>query len=121
MTSTTAVDRRPRFPLLKKSAAILFWIAVWEIVSLCVGQELLVPSPAQVLVRLLQLLRETDFWLISAASLLRVVGRGDRHAAGHTALYRAAGFRQGVFLPDFPGAQADRKDLRLCLSGSKER
>ena len=68
MTSTTAVDRRPRFPLLKKSAAILFWIAVWEIVSLCVGQELLVPSPAQVLVRLLQLLRETDFWLISAAS-----------------------------------------------------
>ena len=51
----------------------------------------------------------------------RVVGRGDRHAAGHTALYRAAGFRQGVFLPDFPGAQADRKDLRLCLSGSKER
>ena len=71
MTSTTAVDRRPRFPLLKKSAAILFWIAVWEIVSLCVGQELLVPSPAQVLVRLLQLLRETDE---SVAEIARAVG-----------------------------------------------
>ena len=85
MTSTTAVDRRPRFPLLKKSAAILFWIAVWEIVSLCVGQELLVPSPAQVLVRLLQLLRETDFWLISAASLLRIM-------AGYLAAVVAAVF-----------------------------
>lgn len=84
MTSTTAVDRRPRFPLLKRRGDP-FWIAVWEIVSLCVGQELLVPSPAQVLVRLLQLLRETDFWLISAASLLRIM-------AGYLAAVVAAVF-----------------------------
>ncbi len=83
MTSTTAADKRPRFSLLKKSAAILFWIAVWEMVSLCVGQELLVPSPAQVLVRLSQLLRETDFWLFSAASLLRIM-------AGYLAAVAAA-------------------------------
>ncbi len=73
-TSTIAADKRPRFSLLKKGAAILFWIAVWEILSLCVGQELLVPSPAQVLVRLSQLLRETDFWRIAASSLLRIMG-----------------------------------------------
>ena len=85
MTSTTAVDRRPRFPLLKKKRGDPFLDRVWEIVSLCVGQELLVPSPAQVLVRLLQLLRETDFWLISAASLLRIM-------AGYLAAVVAAVF-----------------------------
>lgn len=72
-TSTTAAEKKRVVSLLKKCAALLFWAAVWQIVSLCVGQELLVPSPAQVLVRLSQLVRETDFWLVSAGSLLRIM------------------------------------------------
>lgn len=82
-TSTTAADKKQLFSLLKKTAAILFWIAAWQIVSLCVGQELLVPSPAQVLVRLSQLLQETGFWHIAAGSLLRIM-------AGYLAAVAAA-------------------------------
>lgn len=83
MISTTAAEKKRVASFVKKSAAILFWIAVWQIVSLCVGQELLVPSPAQVLVRLSHLLRETEFWRISAGSLLRIM-------AGYLAAVAAA-------------------------------
>lgn len=72
-TSITAAEKKRLSSLIKKCAALLFWIAVWQIVSLCVGQALLVPSPAQVLVRLSQLVRGTDFWLVSAGSLLRIM------------------------------------------------
>lgn len=71
--STTAADKRQGKSLLWKIAAALFWVAAWAILSRCVGQELLVPSPAQVIVRLSQLLRETDFWRITAGSLLRIM------------------------------------------------
>lgn len=46
---------------------------VWQVVSLVVGQELLVPSPATVLTTLLHLAATPDFWQTTAVSLLRVL------------------------------------------------
>ena len=51
----------------------VFWIGVWQLLSLLVGQELLLPSPMQVLARLWELMGTADFWKAAGWSLGRVV------------------------------------------------
>ncbi len=53
--------------------AAVFWVAVWQLVSLLVGEVLLVPSPGVVLRTLLTLARTLAFWQVTGASLLRMV------------------------------------------------
>jgi NitT/TauT family transport system permease protein len=55
-------------------AAALFWLAVWQVASLVVGQELLVPAPAVVGATLLGLAGTPAFWETVGWSLLRVGG-----------------------------------------------
>lgn len=63
--------------------ALLFWLAVWQLVSLWVGQELLVPSPLSVGRALLELIGQWQFWASAGMSLLRVLeGFGLGIAAG---------------------------------------
>ncbi len=50
-----------------------FWLTVWQIASVAVGQELILPSPLSVGRTLLRLCGERDFWLSAAASLWRVL------------------------------------------------
>ena len=54
-------------------AALLFWTALWALLARSVGQELLLPSPLQVLRRLLALAATVDFWSSTAWSILRVL------------------------------------------------
>jgi NitT/TauT family transport system permease protein len=54
-------------------AALVFWLAVWQVASLVVGQELLVPSPAVVFGTLGGLLGTAAFWQVTGWSLLRVL------------------------------------------------
>ena len=56
MVSTTQRTR------IIKAGAIAFWLAVWEIASLLIGEELFLPSPLSVLKRLVTILPEPDFW-----------------------------------------------------------
>lgn len=49
-----------------------FWLLVWQIVSVAVGQELLVPAPGLVAATLWELCRTADFWQAAAASLVRI-------------------------------------------------
>lgn len=62
----------PRSVLISLGA-ILFWLALWALLSRAVGQELLLPSPLQVLRRLLCLAQTADFWRMTARSILRVL------------------------------------------------
>lgn len=50
----------------------MFWLAVWQVVSLVVDQVLLVPSPGVVLSTLIGLVRTTQFWQVAGWSLLRM-------------------------------------------------
>ena len=59
--------------LLRKLAVLLFWLALWAVLSKAVGQELLLPSPLQVLRKLCALAGTADFWRSIGFSLLRVV------------------------------------------------
>ena len=54
--------------------AVIFWLAVWQIASMVLRQELFLVSPARVLLRLSQLALEPPFWASVASSLLRIGG-----------------------------------------------
>ena len=52
---------------------VLFWLGVWQLAA-AVGQELLLPGPAAVGRRLLELAAGAVFWQTALASLLRIFG-----------------------------------------------
>ncbi len=53
-------------------AAALFWLAVWQVVSMLVDQVLLVPAPLVVLATLFDLVKTPTFWAVTGSSLLRM-------------------------------------------------
>lgn len=60
--------------IIKTICAFLFWMAVWHLVSISVGQELILPAPMSVFRTLLELGKTWEFWLASIYSLLRIFG-----------------------------------------------
>lgn len=71
-TSTTAVKVFSN-KIIKKTAAALFWVAVWEAAYLVVNQDLLIASPVQVIRRLSQLMWEAPFGVTVAHSMARIM------------------------------------------------
>ena len=69
MTSITKDKLKKPLSVL---AAVLFWLAVWYLLSLCVGSELLLPSPVKVVKRLCLLGATSEFWKITLSSVLRI-------------------------------------------------
>ena len=59
--------------ITKYTAIAVIWIAIWELVSLAVANELLFPSPITVCIALWALLREGDFYLTVGTSILRII------------------------------------------------
>ncbi len=53
-------------------APVLFWIVIWEIASLLIGREVLLPSPLRTLSRLGELLPTAAFWQKALSSLVRI-------------------------------------------------
>lgn len=64
MTSTTSASKRA----LRAVAVAAVWIALWQILSMIVGLELLLPSPASTALRLAELVMTSVFWRSVAAS-----------------------------------------------------
>lgn len=58
--------------VLEGTAALIFWLAVWQGVALLVRQPLLLPGPLAVGVRLCQLAATAAFWQTTALSLGRI-------------------------------------------------
>ena len=57
---------------VKKLLAACFWLGIWYAAYLAVHQEILIPSPAAVLVRLGELCLQGDFWRTVGFSFLRI-------------------------------------------------
>lgn len=57
----------------KKAAALLFWLIVWQGISMAIGQEILLVSPVSVVVRLMELMGQTVFWQSVRFSFVRIV------------------------------------------------
>lgn len=58
---------------VRKLYPLIFWLLVWQLLSLCVGQSLLLPSPLSVASRLFRLMSSAAFWRITALSILRIL------------------------------------------------
>ena len=56
-----------------KAGAIIFWLLVWEVASLLIGEELFLPSPAGVLIRLAEIIWLPGFWSSIAFTLVRIM------------------------------------------------
>jgi len=59
--------------IVKKWIAVLFWVIVWQMLTSKVDNFLLLPAPAQVLSRLLELMGTAAFWKITAVSIGRIL------------------------------------------------
>lgn len=68
---------------LRLGLAALFWVAVWQVAAMAVGQGILLASPVDTLVRLAELIQTGDFW----RSVLFTLG----HILAGYALASAAG------------------------------
>lgn len=72
MTSIMEQNKKIK-SVIKKIAAFAFWILVWQIISMIVQQEILIVSPAKVILRLSQLVLQGEFWLTAGTSILRIM------------------------------------------------
>jgi NitT/TauT family transport system permease protein len=67
-----------RGKLIKKIIYVVisavFWTALWDFLSYKVGQELLLPSPAATVTRLLELIKTKPFWEAAGVSLSNTLG-----------------------------------------------
>ncbi len=59
--------------IIKYTITAAFWVAVWQLISLVVGLEILVPSPIKTLTTLFSLLGEGKFYLAVVSSLIRII------------------------------------------------
>ncbi len=58
---------------IKKIIILLFWLAVWQILAMCVDNFLLVVTPLQALRALFTLAGQAEFWQSAFGSLWRIV------------------------------------------------
>lgn len=73
MEHCQTMDSTIRENKVLKAGAILFWLLVWETASLIIGEELFLPSPIRVLLRLIQLLPDLGFWGAVLFTLCRIL------------------------------------------------
>ena len=64
--------RRPLPGPLRGALVVVFWLGVWQLAALAVGQEIVLASPVRVVARLSELVVTADFWVVVAHSLLRI-------------------------------------------------
>lgn len=68
------LKNKGRIPgFVKKLLTAAFWLCVWQATYFCVGQEILVVSPACAFGRLFQLAEHVDFWLTALRSMARIL------------------------------------------------
>lgn len=54
--------------------AVIFWLLIWEAASIAIGQEILLVSPVDVLIRLGELVVTAEFWQSVGFSIAKIAG-----------------------------------------------
>ena len=67
------LSKKALIKLISIVASVFFWVLVWAIASLKVGNEFLLPDPLLTAKRLLELASEKEFWVSASSSLLRIL------------------------------------------------
>ena len=71
MTSTSPADSGRGRPKLRLWA-VVFWLAVWQIGSMAIDEQIILVSPVRVLLRLCELLPTAGFWTAVASTMGRI-------------------------------------------------
>ena len=66
-----STGKRKKF--IRGGIAAIFWLGVWQVAALIVGQELILPSPISVARALWELAGEAEFWLLTAKTMWRII------------------------------------------------
>ena len=74
MSSITAAKGSGQIPTPIKFWAVVVWLAVWQAVSMALGQEILLVSPVSVVIRTGKLALEAEFWQTIMFSFSRIAG-----------------------------------------------
>ena len=73
MKASTILQSKMRIKkYLKVLAVAAFWLAIWQVVYMIVGTEILMVSPYDVVKRIITLAGTSYFWLTAASSLVRI-------------------------------------------------
>lgn len=64
----------PSKTALPKFWAVAVLLILWQLAAMLIGQDILLASPVEVFLRLLQLIVQWDFWRTVAFSMLRILG-----------------------------------------------
>ena len=64
---------RPLLPNQERAFALLFWLAVWQIAALVIGQKILLVTPLEALRCFLAMLPQPAFWARVIFSTLRIL------------------------------------------------
>lgn len=67
MKGITTSDKKYR-----KWLALLFWLAVWQLAGMCIGEEILLATPLSALKSLAGLLPQPEFWKTVSFSMTRI-------------------------------------------------
>lgn len=70
---TTSIIRDKGKNSVQGCLVLCFWLAVWQVIYLAVGQDILVASPAQVLNRIVVLGTNSSFWGAIGVSCIRIL------------------------------------------------
>jgi NitT/TauT family transport system permease protein len=71
--SITQSNGKMNKAILHKGIVLAVWIGIWQLAYMIVREDVLIASPAQVVVTLVRLVGESEFWLSAGNSLLRVM------------------------------------------------
>lgn len=63
-----------KYSLIKKMAAVLIALLLWQCIYMTINQRLILASPLEVVVNLMQMIRGADFWRTVLYSVLRITG-----------------------------------------------
>lgn len=70
----TIVSIMPHLKRILKAVLIFaFWIAVWQVIALAVGMEILIPTPLKTLQTVILLSKTVRFWRAVAVSVVRIL------------------------------------------------
>ena len=57
---------------VKSALIILFWLVVWEIADRVINNRIILSGPTHIIASLIEQVQQADFWIICAASFLRI-------------------------------------------------
>ena len=72
MTTSTISINKSLKTAATKLVAVLFWVLLWQALSVYLDSSLLLPSPIETIKRLFELCKNPDFFIVCASSVIRI-------------------------------------------------